>query len=145
MWKMTPFSSSPRKRSDFDDFIDIFDDFFRTPSRSLRYDTFKIDVEEKDDKYEIKADLPGVKKDEIKVSYDDNTLVIAIEREEKKEEEQEERKYLHRERRFESMKRAIHLPDIDPSKMTAKHENGVLHIEAKKAEVQDQGYVIDVE
>ena len=143
MFKLTPFNASPRKRTEFDPFRDFFDDFF-APTR-LRYDTFKIDVEDNDNEYLIKADLPGVKKDEIKVSYDDQALRIQVERSEEKEDKDEEKNYLHRERRVTSMARDIHLPDIDPSKLKAKLEDGVLNIRAEKSEVQDQGYVVDVE
>lgn len=144
MFKLTPFHTSPRKRTDYDPFRDFFDEFF-TPGRSLRYDTFKIDVEDNDNEYLIKADLPGVNKDEIKVSYDDQTLRIQVERTEENEDKDEEKNYLHRERRVSSMARDIHLPDIDPSKLKAKLEDGVLNIRAEKSEVQDQGYVVDVE
>ncbi len=145
MFKLTPFNASPRRRDEFTDFADIMDDFFNTPFRSLRHDSFKIDVEEQEDKYLIHADLPGVKRDEIKVSYDDQTLNIEIERDEKKEDENKDKNYLHRERRVSAMRRAIHLPDVDPSKLKAKLDDGVLHIHADKSEVRDQGYMVEVE
>jgi len=145
MFKLTPFRTTPARRDDFMDFTDMLDDFFNAPFRSLRHDTFKIDVEEKDNTYLIKADLPGVKKDELKVSYDDQTLAIEVHRDEKKEDEDKEKNYLHRERRVSSMRRAIHLPDVDPQKVKAKLEDGVLNITAEKSEVQDEGYVVDVE
>ncbi len=144
MFKLTPFSASPRRQDDFMDFGDLLDDFF-APMRSLRHDTFKIDVEEKDNAYEIQADLPGTQKDELKVSYDDQTLHIQVEKSEQDEEKDEKRNYLHRERRVSAMRRAIHLPDVDPSKLKAKLDNGVLTIIAEKTEVQNQGYVVDVE
>ena len=145
MWKLTPFSSAPRRRDDdFTDFADLVDDFFR-PARSLRHDTFKIDVENKDDAYEIKADLPGIERDNIKVSYDDSILNIEVRKEDEEEDKDEDKNYLHRERRVASMRRAINLPDIDPANMKAKLEDGVLTVHAPKSEVQDQGYVVDVE
>ncbi len=144
MFKLTPFNASPRRREDFDSFNDIFEDFF-APMRSLRHDTFKIDVEDKDSYYEIKADLPGVNKEDVKVSYDDQNLNIHVERSEEKEEKDEKKNYLHRERRVSSMKRSIYLPNVDPAKFKAKLENGVLLINAEKTQVQEQGYVVDVE
>ncbi len=143
MFKLTPFRSTPAHRDDFMDFTDMLDDFFNAPFRTLRHDTFKIDVEEKDGAYLIKADLPGVKKDELKVSYEDQTLTIEVQRDEKKEDE--DKNYIHRERRVSSMRRAIHLPDVDPQKVKAKLDDGVLNITAEKTEVQDKGYVVDVE
>ncbi len=142
MFKLTPFSASPRRKDDFDPFTDFFDDFF-SPMRSLRNDTFKVDVEAKDDKYLITADLPGVKKNELKVSYDEQTLHIAVEREESKEED--EKKYLHKERRYTSMRRSLYLPDVEPSSIKASLKDGILHIDAAKSESQTEGYLIDVE
>ncbi len=144
MFRLTPFSASPRRRDDVTDFSDLLDDFF-SPMRSLRHDTFKLDVEEKDNAYHITADLPGVKKDELKVSYDDQTLTIQIDRDESTEDRDEEKRYLHKERRVCSMKRALHLPDVDPSKLKAKLEDGILRINAEKSDIQNKGYVIDVE
>ncbi len=145
MFKLTPFNTTPRKRSDLMDFSDMIDDFFASPFRSLRHDTFKIDVEEKEDAYHVKADLPGVRRDDIKVSYDDQVLNIEVKRDESEEDEDKEKNYIHRERRICSMRRAIHLPDIDPDKLKAKLEDGVLNIHAEKSQVQDRGYVVDVE
>ncbi len=145
MFKLTPFNTSSTQKDAFTDFADIMDDFFNTPFRSLRHDSFKIDVEEQDNQYLIHADLPGVKKDEIKVSYDDQTLNIEIQRDEKKEEDEKDKNYLHRERRVCAMRRSIHLPNIDPSKLKAKLEDGVLKILAQKTEVRDQGYMVEVE
>lgn len=141
MFKLTPFSTSPRKRDDFVDFYDAVDDFFSSsPFRSLRNDTFKIDIKDKDNHYFIEADLPGIKRDEIKVNYDDQTLTIQVER----TEEEKDENYLHRERKVTSMRRSIHLPDVDPSKVKAKLDEGVLKITAEKSDVQSL-YEIDVE
>jgi HSP20 family protein len=144
MWKMTPFSTSPRRNNDLMDLNDLVEDFFR-PVRSLRHDTFKIDVEDKDDAYEIVADMPGIKKEDLKVSYDDSVLTIEVRHEDENEEKDEEKNYIHRERRVSSMRRQINLPDIDPSKLKAKLEEGILTIDAPKSEVHEQGYVVDVE
>lgn len=146
MFKLTPFSASPRKRDDYVDFYDAIDDFFgSSPFRSLRNDTFKLDVKEEDKSYVIEADLPGVDRENIKVNYDDQTLMISVEHKEEKEEKDDNDNYLHRERRACAMKRAIHLPDVDPSNVKAKLNNGVLHIIAQKAEHVNEGYAIDVE
>lgn len=146
MFKLTPFNTSSQKRDNFVDFYDVIDDFFNTsPFRSLRHDTFKIDVEEKDNMYEIVADLPGINKEDLNVSYDDQTLTIAVEKQDETEEKDEEKKYLHRERHQISMKRSLYLPNVDPSKIRAKLDQGVLTLHAEKTEVQDHGYVIEVE
>ncbi len=146
MFKLSPFTSSPTTRDDFVDFYDIFDDFFKAPFRSLRHDTFKIDVREEANMYLIEADMPGVKREDIKVAYDDQTLTISVERKEETEaKEDKERNYLHRERTLVSMKRGIHLPNVDPKKIKAKLDEGVLKIVAEKTDGQEVGHVIKVE
>jgi HSP20 family protein len=143
MFKLTPFNTQPSKNDNFVDFYNVIDDFFNAPFRSIRHDSFKLDVREEEKAYLIEADLPGIRKEEVKVSYDDQTLTINVERNEEKEEKKEQ--YLHRERKICSMKRALHLPDIDPSKVKASLSEGVLKVVAEKQEVQEHGYVIDVE
>ncbi len=145
MFKLTPFNTQPRRSRELTDFDNFIEDFFNTPLRSLRHDSFKIDVEDTGEAYEIKADVPGISKDEIKVTYDDQVLNIAIEKREENDDKDEEKNYLHRERRYASMQRSLHLPEVDPSNLKAKVDNGVLHIHAKKSEVQNQGYVVEVE
>ncbi len=141
MFKLTPFNASSRKDA-FDPFTDFFEDFF-SPMRLIKNDTFKVDVEEKADQYLIKADLPGVNKEALKLSYDTQTLHILVEHKEEKE-NQDDKNYIHRERQFSSMRRRLYLPDVNPSKIRATLNNGVLHIEAKKRDGQTQGTVIDV-
>lgn len=86
----------------------------------------KIDVEEADDRYTVKADMPGVAKEDIRVDVDGNMVSIAAEvRREKKDEK--EGKVLRSERYVGSMTRAFTLPaEIDVSKADAKYTEGVL-------------------
>lgn len=144
MFKLTPLSNSLRRRDDdFVDFYNMIDDFFSTPLRPLRNENFKLDVKEDDNEYLIEADLPGIKKEDVKISYDDQVLMISVERNEEKETKQDN--YIHRERQVCSMKRALNLPNVDKSQIKARLEDGVLKVTAKKTEVQDQSYVIEVE
>lgn len=143
MFKLTPFTNTPRRRDELSDFNNLIDDFFNAPFRSLRHDTFKLDVKEEDNQYIIEADLPGVKRNEIKVSYDDQHLIIAIERDEEKEDKQEN--YLHRERQVCSMRRVINLPDVDKNHVKAKLEDGVLRVSAQKTTEEETSHLIDVE
>ncbi len=143
MFKLTPFTSSPKRSDEFVDFYNLVDDFFSSPFRTVRQDTFKLDVKEEEKRFVIEADIPGVKREEIKISYSDDLLTISVERDEKKEETREH--YLHRERRVCSMKRSLNIPGVDPQKVKAKLEDGVLIVTAEKSEVQEHSYVIEVE
>ena len=143
MFKLTPFSASPKKSDEFVDFYNLVDDFFSSPFRSIRHDSFKLDVKEEEKSYIVEADLPGVKREDIKISYQDDILSIAIEQDEKKEDQTET--YLHRERRVCSMRRSLNIPGVDPQKIKAKLEDGVLKVTAEKSEVEEHSYVIDIE
>jgi HSP20 family protein len=92
----------------------------------------KVDVEEKDDRYMVKADMPGVAKEDIHVDVDGNMVSIAAEvRREKKEEK--EGKVLRSERYFGSMSRAFTLPaEVDVAKAEATYADGVLMLTLPK-------------
>lgn len=148
MAKLVPFNmrNSIRRSGGFEDFYNMLDDFFNEPmstARSLRNDTFKLDIEEKEDEYVIEAELPGVNKDEINLQLNDGQLIISIERQE--EEEKEEKNYLHRERRFSSMSRSIYLREAKEEDINAKLEDGVLCIKVPKKENIDKTRKIPIE
>jgi len=136
MFGLTPFNRavirSSNEQKPLADWIDDFfsDDFF--PVRSLRHDTFKVDVKEEADAYIVEADMPGVKKDEVHLEFHEGYLSIGIEKEEKKDEENKQ--YVHRERRQCSMHRSLYLGDLDFDQIEAKLQDGILTIKAPKAQ-----------
>lgn len=95
----------------------------------------KSDVVEKDDHYEVVADIPGVDKDDIKVDYEDGTLQISATRHEIKDHSDKDGNILQSERSFGSVGRSYYLPNVDREKVSAKYKNGVLHITLPKAEI----------
>lgn len=141
MFKLTNINSPVKRQGGLVD--SFFDDLFDLPIIKTKNWSFKLDIKEEDKNYFIEADLPGIKKDEVKINYEDQTLTIAIEKEEEKEEEQEN--YIHRERGYCSMKRALHLPNIDPKKIKAKLEDGVLKLTAEKTQIENKGYTIQID
>jgi HSP20 family protein len=92
----------------------------------------KLDVEEAEDRYVVKADLPGVAKDDIRVDVEGNMVSIAGEvRREKKEEK--EGKVLRSERYFGTVSRSFTLPmEVDFGKAEAKYAEGVLTLTLPK-------------
>ena len=130
----------------FEDFYNVLDDFFNdslTPRRSLRSDTFKLDVHEKEKEYCIEAELPGIKKEEIGIELNDGKLTISVKREENMEEQN--KNYLHKERRFTSMQRSIFLADVNADGIKAKLEEGVLSLSIPKQEKIDTTKRISIE
>lgn len=123
--------------SDFSREIDsIFNSFLNnaSPHFSLVNQTnaLTLDIAEKDDSYVVKADLPGVNKDEISIDLNDNYLTIKAERKEEKEEKKE--RYYLAERKRGVLSRTITVPEntIDQEKINAKYNNGVLELTLPK-------------
>lgn len=90
-----------------------------------------VDISETDDAIEVKADLPGVKPEDIDISVRDNRLTIKGERHEESESDDKE---VHRvERRYGSFHRSIVLPaGCDPDQVSAESDNGVITIRLPK-------------
>ena len=122
-----------RTNPGYEDFYNMLDDFFNDglmPSRNLLRDTFKIDIEEKDNDYLIEAEVPGVTKEEIDLSIEDESLCISINRLE--EANKDDKNYIHRERRASSMSRRVRLADANLNEIKAKLEDGVLIVTVPK-------------
>ncbi|HJX69893.1 MAG TPA: Hsp20/alpha crystallin family protein [Dehalococcoidia bacterium] len=91
-----------------------------------------IEIFEKEDKYVVKAELPGMKEEDIDVSVVGDTLTIKGER--KAETEVKEENYYCCERSYGSFSRSIALPStVDAKKITASYEEGVLEVSLPKA------------
>ena len=92
-----------------------------------------VDVVETKDAITLKADLAGMDPNDINLEMEDNVLAISGER--RFQEEVEEDKYYRIERRYGSFSRSIALPqDVDPEKIEAEYENGVLTVSVPKVE-----------
>lgn len=98
--------------------------------------TPSVDVFEKDDKFVVKAELPGTKEEDIDVSVVGDILTIKGEK--KMEAEVKEEDYYRYERTYGSFCRSIPLPStVDSSKIEADFENGILEVTLpKSAEVK---------
>ncbi len=114
----------------------LFNDFLNTDVR-LFEDISRVvpdmDVEETDDAFLISAELPGMKKDDIKITFQDNILTISGEK--KMEEKRDEKNFHRMERSYGKFSRSIGIPaGVKLDKIDAEYEKGVLHITIPKAE-----------
>ena len=124
-----------RTGTGFEDFYNMLDDFFNdgllsSPSRNLLRDTFKLDIEERDNEYLIEAEVPGIKKEEIDLNIDDDSLCISVNRVE--EANNDGKNYIHRERRSSSMSRRVRLVGAKLDEIKAKLDDGVLTVTIPK-------------
>ncbi len=93
----------------------------------------RIDVSEKDNAYQVKADIPGVKKEDINVRIDGNVVQIDAEVNREKETKGKDDKILRSERYWGSISRTFSLAqDVDDTKVVAKYADGVLTLELPK-------------
>lgn len=114
----------------FDDFMDKFMNEDLTDNSKI----MAVDVLENDKGYEIKANLPGIRKENVKISMKENQLVISASHEESKEEKNKDT-VIRSERFSGSYQRVISLPDnCDGENIKAKLDNGVLSLNIPKKE-----------
>lgn len=95
--------------------------------------TPSVDISETEGEYQIKAEIPDVKKEDVKVTLEDGVLTIQGER--KHEKEEKGKKYHRIERSYGSFVRTFSLPDvIDEEKVKAEFKEGVLNLHLPKSE-----------
>ena len=105
--------------------------------------SIKTDISEKDDRYELKAVLPGFSKDQIDISYENGMLIISAENNQVNEEKDDEGKVIQKERSYSNVKRMYSLNNIDEDNIEAKFEDGILSVDLPKTE-NSQRKVIDI-
>lgn len=129
----------------------MFDEFFKRPFSSLLSRTPwlhslpemesisapNVDVYEEGDNIVVKAEVPGISKEEIEVTFKDNVLTISGEK--KKEEKVEQKNYFQLERSYGSFSRSVYLPtEVKSEEASATFRDGVLEITIPKTEESKQ-------
>lgn len=90
-----------------------------------------VDVEETQEEFIVKAELPGLEKEEVKVSCKDGVLTIQGER--KQEKEVKDKKYHRIERTYGTFMRSFTLPEnVDEKKIMAEQKDGILYVRMPK-------------
>lgn len=112
----------------------LFGDFMSDVStRDVGLPSVPIEVSETDDEVRVKAEVPGMSPEQIEVELDGDVLTIAGTKHDEREAEENGRRYT--ERSFGSFRRSIQLPSlVDPEKVSAKHDNGLVTIQLAKSE-----------
>lgn len=117
-----------RRYNPFRDFEDINRAFFGDNSLA----EFKTDIRDVGNGYELEADLPGFKKEDIKLSLNGDTLTIKAERHSDFEDQDKKSGYLRCERSYGSYSRSFDVTGVDVSRISASYTDGVLHIRLPK-------------
>ena len=123
-------------RKGFDLLNSMLDEF--APSKNVAFKTDfspAINTREGEFAYHVEVDLPGMKKDDINIQIEDNTLIVSGER--KVKEEIKEENYYKVESSFGKFSRSFSLPDdADIENIHAQSQDGVLEVTVPKLEVQ---------
>ena len=133
----------------FDDFFNDFDENFFGKKNPLygkhARNMMKTDVRETDTTYEVDVDLPGFKKEDINVNYENGYLTISTSKGLDKDEKDKEGNYIRRERYAGSMCRSFYVGDaVSEEDIHAKYEDGILKLSVpKKApeKIEKDGYI----
>ena len=134
--KLVPYRKTGEYRP-MSNMLSLFDDFFNRvyedDSSDENYRAMAMDIVEHEKEFEILANLPGYKKDDIKISLHENQLMIEANTNVKQE---EQKGTVYRCERYSgSYRRNLMLPEnADLSKISAKMEDGVLRLSVPKKE-----------
>ena len=126
----------------FDNFFDFpfYDDRAERQAEKKLYghhaaNLMKTDIKEKKDGYDLEMDLPGFKKDEVKVELNNGYLTVSAEKGLDKDEEDKKGKYIRKERYAGALSRTFYLgEEIREDEIKAKFENGILSVSIPKEE-----------
>ena len=121
----------------------LFSDFIK-PLRSDLEFLPKVDAYETDDKVALEIEVPGVKKEELKITVEDGVLKVCGEK--KTERDEKGRNYRIVERSFGKFERAFIIPDyVDEKNIVAKYNDGVLTLEMPKKKEEKPALEIKIE
>jgi HSP20 family protein len=117
-------------------FFNLMDKFmtddFQTPAQ---YSRPAVNIVETEKSYALEVIAPGMKKEDFKIAIEKDLLTISYEKKESSEEKTD--KYIRKEFSMNSFKRSFTLNEkLNAEGVTAKYENGVLHVNIPKAEVK---------
>ena len=129
----------PRGVLDLRNDIDrLFDRFWRRQETGEPLQTAvwhpTVDISEKDDAFEVKADLPGVSREDVKLKITNNVLTLSGERKSEKQEGAEGESYHRFERTYGSFTRSFSLPvAVEEEQVSASFKDGVLTVTLPKS------------
>lgn len=129
----------------FNDFMDPMTNFFDGLGRNMvNSSKMKTDVIENDDEFEVKAELPGFKKEDININYQNDTLTIHAIHDLNKEQKDEDGKLIRSERTSSDVSRSFYLPDADTDKIGANYDGGILDIMVPKSAEKESKHSISI-
>lgn len=150
MFGLTPFNNRKQngivRKNDIWDLRSVFDDFFNESVSGFLTTAhpIKADVRETEKEYIIDAEIPGVKKEDVKLEFRDNQLTILVEQNHQINEENDN--YIRKERRYGSFSRSFYVENVKHEGVAAKYNDGILSITLQKEETaKNNNYQINIQ
>ena len=130
MFELIPFDRHSRNMSAFDPFrmFDEMDRHFMTSTPAVT--AFRTDVIDTGDAFKLESELPGFKKEDIKIDIENDCLTISAER--KADNKEEKDNYVKRERFYGSFSRSFDVSGINVDAIEAAYNDGVLTVTLPK-------------
>lgn len=137
MFGIVPFGKRTNdiaSRNSIFDIGGVFDEFFNEPFATGFFtaaNPIKADIRETDKEYIIEADMPGVRKEDIRLELRDGVLTLGVEHNEQVDEKREN--YIRKERRYGSYCRSFSVDNVRQEDVNANYSNGVLTVNLPKS------------
>ncbi|MGA3269966.1 Hsp20/alpha crystallin family protein [Lactiplantibacillus pentosus] len=117
---------------------------FWTPFENMDQ-VLKTDISETDDQYQVKVDVPGIDKQDVKLDYRDNVLSIKVQKDSFVDHEDEQQNVVMNERHTGTLQRQYMLPNVAADKISVSQADGVLTITLPKTQASDDNGTIEIQ
>lgn len=112
--------------------FDFFEDFSRNFFNDFKSNLIKTDIHETDNEYIVEAELPGIPKENIQVTYEDGVLTISGQQQTDTVDEDKKGKLIRSERSLTSVRRQYSLENIKEDEIKASYSDGILKVTLPK-------------
>ena len=112
--------------------FDFFEDFSRNLFNDFKSNLIKTDIHETDNEYLVEAELPGIPKENIQVTYEDGVLTISGQQQIDTVDEDKKGKLIRRERSLTSVRRQYLLENVKEDEIKASYSDGILKVTLPK-------------
>lgn len=146
MFELMPYRKNQvRTYNPYREMEDFENSFFNNYFGDRGLNALKADITDEGDSYQLKADLPGFKKEDIHLELEGDELTLTAQRHSEHEEKDKKDKFVRCERSYGTFSRSFETTGIQTDKITAKYEDGVLTLRLPKKEAAAAPRKLEIE